>query len=354
MSERDGESRPKPPFLEPARVLADQAKVVSAFMRAFGFVLGKGLRGAKPLKTQVAAQIQAIPEGTSRLWGKHARMVMEEGIAMLVDELQAELEVLDPLSPLIPEQPEGYLFKIQSGRMAMDGESISNLMNRHAFAGAEHPPLSDISVRLPEGRIVMKATFHANRFLALPLRLVASAAVSPDGKIELVPHEIKAGALPVDRLLGLLGLELARFMPTHGVRAMSFVGDRVYIDPLGMFPAPRATGRLVGVEVTGDHMVMIYDDGTPAYTPPLVEPDADSYLAMVGHDLLVGKITMKDICVQLVPLDAASGWVELSLPHYRQQLANGESHLDHADRLLYRLPPASGLTGALLPAPRPE
>lgn len=352
----DEEGKPLlPSILEPARAIADQARVVSAFMRAFGVAIGKGMRGAKPLKSQVAAQIQAIPDGTSRLWGKHARMVMEEGIAMLVNELQAEVEVLDKERPLIPEQKSGYVFKIRTGSMAMDGESISNLMNRHAFDG-KAAPLSDVRVTMTDARLVLHATFHPNRFVSLPLRMAGTVKASGDGMIELTPVELRAGMLPVDRLMGVLGLELARFMPSDGVRAMSFRGDKVYINPLGMFPAPRATGKLVKVEIQGGYMVMGYDDGTPPEDPPLMAPDADSYLAMVGHDLLVGKITMTDICLQLVPLNPESGWVELSLPHYRAQLAAGESQLNHADQLLYRVPPSSALdaaTGrpALKPAP---
>jgi hypothetical protein len=337
---------------KPKPKLFDHAQVMSAFMRAFGKVLGKGLRGEKPLKIQVKETIKAIPPGTSRLWGKNARLIIEDGIAMLIDELQAELEVLDKLSPLIPEQPEGYLFKIQAGRLAMDGPGISRLMNRYAFPPDGHRPLTDIKVRLPEGRIVMDAVFHLNRFINMPLHMEASVNRTEDGMIALVPTEIRAGVLPVDKLIGLLGMELSRVMPGEA-RGMTFKGNMIVIDPLGMFPAPKATGRLVDVEIAGDHMVMSYDDGSPALIPPLLEPEAPSYLAMVGHDLLVGKITMKDICLQLVPLDAAAGWVELSLPNYRMQLAGGESSLMYADELLYRLPPVDALKATPLPVPVP-
>jgi hypothetical protein len=231
----------------------------------------------------------------------------------------------------------------------MDGPGISRLMNRYAFPADGLAPLTDIRVRLPDGHIVMDATFNLNRFMNLPLRMVATVNPTPDGMIALVPTEIRAGFLPVDRIIGMLGMELSRVMPGEA-RGMTFKGNMIVIDPLGMFPAPKATGRLTSVQIAGEHMVMSYDDGTPALIPPLLEPEANSYLAMVGHDLLVGKITMKDICLQLVPLDAAAGWVELSLPNYRMQLAGGESSLMYADELLYRLPPVASLTGSPLPA----
>jgi hypothetical protein len=73
---------------------------------------------------------------------------------------------------------------------------------------------------------------------------------------------------------------------------------------------------------------------------------------MLGHDLLVGKITMTDVCLQMVPLDPAATLVELSLPHYRAQLAQGESSLKFGDELLYRIPPVSELQA--MPQPQKQ
>ena len=110
--------------------------------------------------------------------------------------------------------------------------------------------------------------------------------------------------------------------------------------------------KMVHAEVTGEHLVMTYDSGAAPSEPPLMEPEAKSYIAMLGHDLLVGKVTMKDVNLQMVPLDPLAGWVEFSLPHYRSQLAQGESSLKFQDELLYKLPPVSALNKAPLPAAR--
>jgi hypothetical protein len=326
------DSRPKPK-------VASTAKVLSAFVQAFSKTLMSGRSTAK----SITAQIQDTPEGVSRLWARNAKMVMEEGIALLIDQLQAEIHVTDPLTPLIPEKKESYAFHIQRGRIGMDAESLSTLMNRYAFPAGTRSPLYDFRISLPEGRLQMQATFRVNRFMSIGISLAATMTVNPDGLLILTPVEIRSGSIPIDKIMGLLGVQMSRLMPAEAASAFVVEGDRIFINPVGLFPAPKTTGLLVHAEVTGDHLVMTYDNGASPVDPPLIETDSPVYLAMLGHDLLVGKITMTDVCLQMVPLDPAATWVELSMPHYRAQLAQGESSLKFGDELLYRIPTVADL-----------
>jgi hypothetical protein len=261
---------------------------------------------------------------------------MEDGIAMLMDDLEARLEARDPLAPLIPEKTEAYRFVIHRGRMAMDGPSISAMMNRHAYPPGVAAPLHDIRVTLPSGTVQMEASLLAGGFLKVPIRMVFAPAATMDGQIALSPLEVRAQGVPIDRLMGLLGVELGRFVPAGG--KIKVVDGTFRIDPVGMMPAPETVGRLVEVRVQGDHLLMRYEDGSPAEEPALADPEAESYIAMIGHDLLVGKVMMRDVCLQMVPLDASAPFIEFALPHYRAQLAAGESSLRFGDELLYRIP----------------
>jgi hypothetical protein len=319
--------------------VADQAKIIGAFVKAFG----EAFRARRAQRQTVTTQLQETPPGTSKLWARHARLLMEEDIALLMDDLEARLEARDPLSPLIPERTEAYRFVIHRGRMAMDGPSISAMMNRHAYPRGVAAPLHDIRVTLPAGAVQMEATLHAGGFLRVPIRMVFAPAATMDGQIALSPLEVRAQGVPIDRLMGLLGLELGRFVPAGG--KIRVVDGTFRIDPVGMMPSPETVGRLVEVRVQGDHLVMRYEDGTPSEEPALAEPEAESYIAMVGHDLLVGKVMMRDVCLQMVPLDPGAPFIEFALPHYRAQLAAGESSLRFGDELLYRIPAVEPIRG---------
>ncbi|MEB3195672.1 MAG: hypothetical protein VKP62_00565, partial [Candidatus Sericytochromatia bacterium] len=318
--------------------VADQAKILGAFVRAFGDVL----RGGKVPRETVQGALHRIPPGHSRLWARNARLLMEDDIAILLDDVEATLAVRDPLAPLIPEQTEGYRFLIHHGRMAMDAPSISTTMQRHAYP-PHAAPLEDLRVSLPDGLVQLEATFRAGGFLRIPLLMRLTPKATPDGQIALLPREVRAQGLPIDRLMSLLGVELGRFVPEGG--KLRFEGGAFLLNPVGMMPSPETTGHLVETMVQGEHLVMCYDDGSARRAPTLAAPEADSYIAMMGHDLLVGKITMADVCLQMVPLDPQAHWVEFALPHYRAQLAAGESSLRFGDELLYRIPAVEVLPG---------
>lgn len=318
-------------------MIGDHAKVLGAFVKAFG----NTFRTGRKLQATVNAQLSTATPGVSRLWARNARLILEDGIAILMEDLQAQLRMRDVTQPLVPEAADGYRFIIQRGRMAMDGPSISNLMDRYAFPPGMKVPLTDIHVKLPDGLIQLSATFRPSRFVSVNLSLELTVAATATGLIAMTPVSIRAQGLPVDRLMGLLGLELGRFVPAGG--KLSVENGRILVNPVGMLPAPEATGKLFAAEVVGDHLVMSYDDGQSEVEPPLAEPAAESYIAMLGHDLLVGKIMMKDVCLQMVPLDADARWIEFALPRYRAQLAAGESSLRFGDELLYRIPAVADL-----------
>ncbi|HEY9722723.1 MAG TPA: hypothetical protein V6D47_11965, partial [Oscillatoriaceae cyanobacterium] len=241
-------SEPKAP--KPS--VASQAKMLSAFVRAFG----KTLLSGKSTHQRTVAQLQDTPEGTSRLWARNAKLMLEEGLVLLLDELQAELRMRDARMPLIPENADSYSFNIQLGRIAMDATSIGNLMNRYAFPA--RGPLYNLSVTLPESFVVLEGSLRVNRLLTIRLYLRCRVGVAIGGQLELVPEEIKSGALPLDRIFNLLGVELGRFMPEGATAGVRFEDGRILVDPMGLLPAPTATGRLVHAEVRGDHLVMSY------------------------------------------------------------------------------------------------
>ncbi|MEB3284670.1 MAG: hypothetical protein VKN33_05245 [Candidatus Sericytochromatia bacterium] len=261
---------------------------------------------------------------------------MEPDLAVLMDDVEATLIVRDASAPLIPEKTDGYRFVIHRGRMAMDGPGIATLMNRHAYPLGTANPLKDLQVTLPTGFVKLDANFQAGPLLKLPIAMTLQPSVGANGRIALKTIELKAQGIPIDRVMSILGIELARLVPLGG--KMEVEGDTIFINPVGMFPAPITEGRLKAVQVQGDHMVMEYDDASATHAPPLPSPDASAYIALVGHDLLVGKITMQDVCLQMIPQDPDAHWIEFALPFYRDQLAAGQSSLHFGDELLYRIP----------------
>ena len=331
---------------DPVTRVAATAQVVSAFVSAFRKTLREGVSH----QHAVAARLSEVPEGTSRFWARNAKLEMEEGIVLLLDEMQALIHSVDPDCPLIPEKRESYSFDIQRGRLALDPTSLSNMLNRYAFPG-RRSPLYGLEIKLGGGLLHLDGTFRVHRFLSIGLTVSATVGVGASGLLELTPVEIRCGIIPIDKIMGMLGQSLERLVPSAAGSPVRVVDGHFVIDPAGLFPAPKAAGRLVHAEISGEHLVMTYDDGSDAIAPPLQEQDAGAYIAMLGHDLLIGKIIVKDVSLQLVPMEPQASWVEFSVPRYRAQLAQGESRLRPGDELFYRLPAVSDLKSLAI-APR--
>lgn len=322
--------------------LAEQAKVWGAFLKAFGRRYLDTVGRQRELGALVSAQLANTPPGTSRLWAHHAKLQMEPGVAFLAESLQAELICHDPKLPLCPERPEAYTFHLQSGRLAMDAACLKALLERYAFLGAKEQPLRDIQVHLPEGRMIVEARAKLG-FVELQVAFDGPLRLDPSGHVLIAPLAVRAAGLPVEGLMRALRLAIANFVPPGANPAIRFEREAIRVNPLALMPKPPSRGRVVGAQVTGDHLVLTYDDASPLYPAPLVKPDAKAYLVMAGHDLELGKVTMRDVCVQMVPLDPEAPWVELALPHLRAQLAAGVSQLSHRDELLYQIPPIASL-----------
>lgn len=327
------------PDKPPKPGVGGQAKVLSAFMKAFTQALVGGAQHRKA----VTSQVQATPDGVSRLWARNAKLFIEDDIAFRLLDIQAEIHALDPNAPLIPEQTDSFTFNILRGRMALDAASVAAMVNRYAFPPGSRGPLFDVGVELPDGHLLLTGKFRVNQLLTIGVRIMASVSVTSAGLLVLTPVEIRSGMVPLDRIMDTLGLELERMMPNSGASALRVEGRRILIDPTALMPAPKTNGRLVRAEVADERLVLSYDSGAEASDPPLIEPEAQAYMLVIGHHLLVGKIIMTDLCLQMVPLEAGAAWVEFSVPHYRWQLASGESHLKHGDELIYKVPSVASL-----------
>ena len=111
--------RPKPN-------VASTAKVLSAFMKAFSKTLMSGRSTAK----SITAQLQDTPEGVSRLWARSAKLIMEEGIALLIDQLQAENRLTSTEVRFLDE--DGVLRVDRLYRTPDDGAPAAGLHLAHA------------------------------------------------------------------------------------------------------------------------------------------------------------------------------------------------------------------------------
>lgn len=312
------------------RKLKTQAEIISAFASAFGKTL---ITHAKP--SPEAACLASIAQGSTRVWAQNVSFHLDDGVVLKLRDFVADLQVKDPEHPLVPEKRDTYFFVIRSGRIRLGASTVETLVNRYLLPAVGNP-IKEARLTISGDRLILRGKVH-KMGLDLPITLENLVGVTPDGMIELAPQRIAVSEVGLGGVLKFFKLELDNLMELPPNGPLQIHGDRMIIDPGGIFPSPKAVGLPSSVMIDRGELVLGYGETDPASVPPLLDHDAPNYLLCVGHHMLIGKMMMHDAYLQIINSEPSSH-LDFSLERYRDQLAAGNSSLHAGDQLLVRLP----------------
>lgn len=320
---------------KPIRIpLQRKARELSAFAKAFYQTLFTG-HPPSPAEKELAA----LPEGRSRIWAKNLHLYYDDAVVLRIRDMVADMRVHDSGYPLRPDRKDSYSIVIHQGTIRLPAASMEALLNRHVLHKSDLP-LYDARISISGDRLLLHAKLRWRLNLPVPLTLECELLPVEEGQIVLHVARIRAGDIGLGPLMGFLKLDLESLMPTStgGSAGMTVRDNRIYIDPLATLPEPRSEGRPKAVRLERGELVLDYEPQDPLDPPPpLIEPEAPCYVLGVGHDLLIGKMLMKDAYYQVVSRDGTTH-LDFSLEGYREQLAAGNSTLSHDGAVLVRLP----------------
>jgi hypothetical protein len=293
-------------------------------------------------------RLAEIEEGSMRIWAHNVSLYFDDDVVLRLKGFVADLQVLDPTTPFIPELKDSYVINIREGQIRLSAASLEALMGRYMLPAAGSP-LKDARLSISGERMILRA--KVRKFgLDVPITMESEVSVGPEGMIELLPQRLAVSEVGIGGVIRLFNLDLDRLLELPPDAPLRVSGNQITIDPAGIFPSPKASGRPTAVRIERGELVLAYTSPSPAEGAPLLDPHAPNYMVCMGHDLLVGKMMMHDAHFQIVNQDPASH-LDFSLDHYRSQLAAGSSSLHAGDQLLVRLPnlkPATrGGTGPL-------
>jgi hypothetical protein len=221
--------------------------------------------------------------------------------------------------PVTFDDVNSFVTRITSAEIAMDGKTLTDLLNRRVFAysGA---PLKNITITLQGGRI--KQTGTIRKGVDMPFEIEGTLDATPAGEIRLHVDKIAAAHLPVKGLLHFFGEDLAKLITLKQDRGVAVEGDNILLHPDRMLPPPRIEGKVTAVRIEGDRIVLTYGSGSvKALSPPYV---ARGYMYHRGGVLRFGKLTMNDADLEIVS-DSQHTPFDFSLPDYNRQLTAGYS-----------------------------
>jgi len=256
------------------------------------------------------------------------------GVELRVDDLAGQLVSRVAGKPPSFDDVNGYLFDIDSARVSMTAQSLSNLMNNYVF---DYPdaPLKNLKIAIDGNELHQSGTLKKG--VGVPFSMRATVAATADGRIRLHPTAIKAAGFVPKGVLDFFGLELERLIKLNRTPGVKIEGDDLLLDPERLLPPPQIRGRLAKAWIEGG--VVYQQFGAADKRPALAPPDRKitNYMYYRGGVLKFGKLTMEDTDLLLVDANQKNPFA-FSPAEYNRQLVAGYSKNTPSHGLIVYMP----------------
>lgn len=211
---------------------------------------------------------------------------------------------------------KSFNIEISSGEIAINTESLANVLNSYVFA-SPNAPLKGISVKIEKGRLKIKGQLHAKG--DIPFETDGVLSPTPDGKIRLHSDKIKALHVSVKGLMDLFNVQIADFVKTGKVPGVATDQNDLILDLAQILPAPHIEGKVTAIRFEGDTLVQTFGGAAGKSVKYL---RLGNYMAYHGNTLRFGKLTMDDADMTLIDMDPGDP-LDFYLDHYKEQLSAG-------------------------------
>jgi len=239
--------------------------------------------------------------------------------------------------PVTFDDVNSFVTRITSAEIAITTGTLSDLLNRRVF-GYPGAPLKKISISAEQGKIVEKGVMHKG--VDVPFEVKGALDVNAVGDVLLHAEKVEAAHVSAKGLLHLFGEDLSKLVNLKQDRGVRIEGNDIVLSPGKMLPAPKMEGKITGVRIEGDRVVLIF--GSTASTGLVLPFKAESYVYHRGGVLRFGKLTMADSDLELVN-DPPHSPFDFSLPDYNLQLVAGYSKNTVTHGLIVFMPDLSAL-----------
>jgi hypothetical protein len=251
---------------------------------------------------------------------------VDSSIVLGIRYLRGELRRTDPEHAPYLDDKLSFTLAIDTGRIAISPEALSDLLNRYTFA-YRGSPLRKLTITIDHGQLRQRGLMHGISFT-----VVGDLTLTPDGELRLHPTSIKAAGIKVGGLMKFFGLHLQKLVDTKRARGVRIEGDDFLLSPSELLPPPKVEGRLTGVEVNDSVIVQSFSPPSGPVPEPLKPPlaKAENYMLFRHGVLRFGKLTMEDTDLLIVDAEPKDAF-DFFLDRYNAQLVAGYSRntVDH-------------------------
>ncbi len=244
---------------------------------------------------------------------------MDPELGVTVKSLEGILKPKRAGDPVIFDDITSFVTQISRAEMIIDEKNITTLKNKYTFNFPDSP-IKDVSISFLPGRLRMSGKLK--QVVWVPFSMEGTISPTADGKLKLVPDDIRTAGIPVKSLLKFIGLTTSKLISISSERGLTFAGNDVLLDPSLLFPPPRVEGRIVAAEITQGQMRIVFAGGQPNPRRALPDPGAPNYMHVYGGNVLIMNELQYGAEMQMVDMRPESDF-DFYMQNYRQQLQAG-------------------------------
>jgi hypothetical protein len=276
---------------------------------------------------------QAQAERAVAVQMQHVDFHVDSSIVMHIRYLRGALQPVSPDRPPYFDDKNSFTLGIDTARVAITPQGLSDLLNRYTFA---YPgsPLRHLKITIEKGLLKQRGTMRGISFTIL-----GELTLTPDGELRLHPKSIKAAGIGVGGLMKFLGLNLEKLVKLRGARGVRIQKDDFFLSPADLLPPPLVKGYVGALDVTDSVIVLGFQPRTGPAPRPLTipHPKPENYMYYRGAVLRFGKLTMHDTDLLIMDAEPEDPF-DFFLDQYKAQLVAGYSKNTPDDGLVVTMP----------------
>ncbi len=220
--------------------------------------------------------------------------------------------------PVSLDDPRSFRLRIDGGESSITAADLTRLFNQQVLPTAI-TSIRHVECTFEDGKVVFHGT--ARRLVDVGFIAEATVHAGHDGHLLIHPTSVRGASWFSNHLMHAMNMNQSSMLKPGPRAQYRMIGEDLDLPLSALFPPPVVEGHLVSVRIVGDRLVQNFGPTDDLATPPT---PASAYIYFRGGTMRFGKLTMKDVDLELVDKDNAPQ-VTFSIASYYHQLEAGYS-----------------------------
>jgi hypothetical protein len=282
---------------------------------------------AQTPRQQTAANPQNVPHVDA------ANVLIRYSSSLSINVIRLNGSLVPTQGHQVPSfnDPDSFVIATDAAEIRMTTAQLASLMNTWLLS-SPRAQIKGVRIAVAGNQLLIDGTMKKG--IRVPFRASAELGISSDNRIRIDLRKVKAAHLPIKGVLDTFGLSMQDLVSQKGLKGMSVDGDSFLIDPQTAFPPPQVRGRITGVHLSGQSIVLIFGQGAPK---PLPNMPSRNYIFIRGGSIRYGREEMSNADLMMIDATPADPF-DFYLRRYWCQMVAGNIRVTPDQALRIRVP----------------